>query len=130
MRSARALGVGAVVIILSTQALSGEAAGYRDYQLGSTLASVAGLTGVSASEAKTVHERPAILQDLQWRRPYTSTAGTSAASDPVQEIAFSFYNDQLFRLVIDYDRERTEGLTDADIVAAISGMTAPPSSRP
>lgn len=33
---------------------------------------------------------------------------------------FSFYNDQLFRLVIDYDRQRTEGMTDADMVQTLS----------
>lgn len=123
MKSSRAIGVGAAVLILSTQALSGQTgATYRDFQLGSTLASVAALTGVSASEAKMVHERPAILQDLQWRRPYTGSSGTTAASDPVQQIAFSFYDDQLYRLVIDYDRDRTQGLTDADVIDAISGV--------
>ena len=39
-------------------------------------------------------------------------------TDPVEQIAFSFYNDQLFRMVIDYDRQRTRGMTDADMVRA------------
>ena len=38
----------------------------------------------------------------------------------MQQIGFSFYNDQLFRLVIDYDRDRTEGMTAADMIEAIS----------
>ena len=126
MKRSHAIGTGAVALILSTQALSGQAgAHYRDFQLGSALASVVALTGVSVSEAKTVHERPAILQDLEWRRPYIDTRGTIAAPDPVQQIAFSFYNDQLYRLVIDYDRDRTQGLTDADVTDAISGMYGP-----
>ncbi len=33
--------------------------------------------------------------------PYAVSTGTTAAVDPVQQIAFSLYNDQLFRLVID-----------------------------
>jgi hypothetical protein len=38
----------------------------------------------------------------------------------VQRIVFSFYDDQLFRLVISYDRHRTDGLTDGDMIEAIS----------
>lgn len=119
MISPRALGVaGAFALLASITPLSGqESAHYRDFQLGSTLASVGAQTGVPVAEAKTIHARPAILQDLEWRRPYTAA---TSAPDPVQRIAFSFYNDQLFRLVIDYDRERTAGMTDADMVEAIS----------
>jgi hypothetical protein len=126
MKSFRTLAVVGVALTLSTQALPGQTvAHYRDFQLGSSLASVAALTGVSAAEVKTVHERPASLQELEWRRPYAVSSGTSAALDPVQQIVFSFYDDQLFRLVIDYDRDRTQGLTDADLVDAISGMYGP-----
>ncbi len=115
-----------VAVVLATQAVLAQDGGhYRDFQLGSNLESVAMLTAVSASQAKTVHTRPAVMQDLQWRRPYASSSGAAAAPDPVQQIAFSFYNDQLFRMVIDYDRERTEGLTEADLVEAISRMYGP-----
>jgi len=38
----------------------------------------------------------------------------------VKETAFSFYNHQLSKMVVDYDRDRTAGLSDADIVDAIS----------
>jgi hypothetical protein len=41
-------------------------------------------------------------------------------TDPVKQIVFSFYNDQLFRLVINYDRQRTDGMTDGDMIGAIS----------
>jgi hypothetical protein len=116
-----ALGIaGALTLMASIAPLSGQqSAHYRDFQFGSTLASVGSQTGVPAAEAKTIHTRPAILQDLELRRPYTAA---TTAPDPVQRIAFSFYNDQLFRLVIDYDRERTEGMTDTDMVEAISEM--------
>jgi hypothetical protein len=95
---------------------------YRDYRLGSTLASVAALTKVSASEAKTLHQRPTLIQELDWRQPYVMSGSTMSQSDPVQRIVFSFYGDQLFRLVISYDRHRTDGLTDGDMIEAISQM--------
>lgn len=116
----RALGVGAIGVMLSMCVVQGQIeARYRVFQLGASLASVSEVVGVPASAAKTVHARPAILQDLEWRRPYALSGETA---DPVQGIAFSFCDDQLFRLVIDYDRDRTEGMTDADMVEGISTM--------
>jgi hypothetical protein len=41
-------------------------------------------------------------------------------ADPVQQIVFSFYNDRLYKIVVNYDRYRTEGLTDADVIEALS----------
>ena len=123
MIGSRAVGVGILGLILSTPAVHGQGGSlYREFQSGGDVASVAALTGMSAAEAKTVHQRPAVLQDLQWRRPFTLSGPPAAPLDPVQQIAFSFYNDQLFRLVIDYDHDRTEGLTDADMIEAISTM--------
>lgn len=125
MISSRAVGVGVLGAVLVASAVRGQTgAHYRDFQLGGDIASVAALTGAAASDAKTVHVRPAMLQELEWRRPYTLSGGTLA--DPVQQIGFSFYNDQLFRLVVDYDRDRTEGMTDADMVDAISTMYGTP----
>lgn len=115
-----------VLAVLLTAASSHAQTGahYRDFQLGSDIASVASASGASASDVKTLHARPATLQELEWRPPYAVSAGT--LPDPVQQIAFSFYNDQLFRLVVDYDRERTEGMTDADMIEAISTMYGSP----
>ncbi len=118
------LGVGAFAAVLSIGAADGTAARYRDFQLGGGLQAISALAGVAATEAKTIHQKPALLQDLEWRRGYTG--GSGAPVDPVQQIAFSFYDDQLFRLVIDYDRDRTEGMTDADMVEAISTMYGTP----
>jgi hypothetical protein len=127
MISSRALGVGAIGVMLSMCGVQGQTeARYREFLLGANLASVSGLAGVAASAAKTVRARPAILQDLEWRRPYTG----NEPADPVQQIVFSFYNDQLFRLVIDYDRDRTDGMTDADMVEGISTMYGATVKRP
>ncbi|HZR26588.1 MAG TPA: hypothetical protein VFA59_23540 [Vicinamibacterales bacterium] len=115
-----AIGVTAVgLIVAATVADAQSPARYRDFQLGGDIASVTALTGAVASDAKTIHTRPALLQDLEWRRPY---AFNNAEVDPVEQIAFSFYNNQLFRLLIDYDRSRTEGMTDGDMIDALSTM--------
>ena len=133
MITPRRLAIGALGLILSTHALHGQAGPhYREFQLGGDLASVSVLSGAAVSEAKIIHERPVLMQDLQWRRPYSASGPTAVPKDPAQQIVFSFYNDQLFRLVIDYDRDRTEGMTDADMIEAISseyGSTSKPALK-
>ena len=84
------------------------------------MTSVAALAKVPAAGAKTVHQRPSLIQELEWRQPYVMIGSTMTQTDPVQRIVFSFYDDQLFRLVISYDRRRTNGLTDADMIEALS----------
>jgi hypothetical protein len=43
----------------------------------------------------------------------------------VQEVLFSFYDSQLFRIKVDYDRYQNEGLTVDDFVDAISATYGP-----
>lgn len=124
MINTRTLAVAALSMVVSTHALHGQdRSRYRDYQLGGGVSAVATLASVPATEAKTLHARPALMQELQWQRPYTASDAVQA--DPVKQIVFSFYNDQLSRMVVDYDRDRTAGLTDADLIDAISSTYGP-----
>ncbi len=91
---------------------------YRDYQLGMDLPAVAELAGMKPAQAKMIHERPAVIQELEWQ-PGISVAALPS-TDPVREILFGFYNNQLYRIVINYDQYNTEGLTNQDLVDAIS----------
>ena len=101
---------------------------YREFRLGMKLEAVEAL-----SEAKTpvklIHQRPARLQDLEWRpRDFSRFA----ESDPVKDALLSFYNGQLFRIVVNYDRYRTEGMTAEDMIDAISttyGAAAKPNAE-
>jgi hypothetical protein len=126
MINTRTLVIVALGIVLSTQSLNGQGRPqYRDFQLGGDLPSVSALAGVAASEAKTIHLRPAVMQELEWRPPYLASGSTAPQQDSVRQIVFSFYNDQLFKLVIIYDRQRTDGMTDADMIEAISTAYGP-----
>jgi len=40
---------------------------------------------------------------------------------------FSFYDDQLFRIVVDYARHRTAGMTETDVIDAITKAYGPAS---
>jgi hypothetical protein len=102
-----------------------EAGKYREFSLGATAQSVLLLTRAQASDLKTLHQRPAALQELAWRPRY-SAGRTLPDVDPVGEIVFSFYEDQLYRIAVHYDRARTAGLTHDDLVRALVGEYGEP----
>ena len=113
-------------IVCSTHGLEAQdLSQYRNFELGSDLASVSTAAGVAASEAKKIHQRPAVLQDLEYRPSHWVAGSNATSEDPVEQIAFSFYNDQLFRIVVDYGHDRTEGMTGADMIEAISAVYGP-----
>jgi hypothetical protein len=131
--NARTLAIVAVGIVCLARGVNGQGVSqYRNFAFGSDLVSVSALAGINPAGAKTIHQRPAVLQDLEWR-PSRWVAGSTASSvDPVEQILFSFYNDQLFRVVVDYGHDRTEGMTAADMIEGISsvyGAPLPGSSR-
>jgi hypothetical protein len=109
----------AVGLILSGQlAFAQDMSRYRAYVLESSFDSVVAASGARAAEAKTLHERPATIQELEWRAPYVDSRNTQA--DPVRNVTFTFYNDALYQVIVNYDRDRTEGLTNSDIVESLS----------
>ncbi len=91
---------------------------YRDFQFGETLPALAKQAGLALSDAKLIYERPAVMQELEW--PIWLGTGSAPQTDPVKTILFSFYNGELFRIVVNYDRDDTEGLTSEDMIEAIS----------
>jgi len=130
MMNTRTLTICAIGTVLLTHGTAGQSlAQYRNFELKSDLAAVSTLTGVPAAEAKTIHKRPAVMQDLEWRPSHWVTPSSEASTDPVEQMAFSFYNNQLFRIVVDYGYDRTEGMTDADVIEGISAVYGIPVKR-
>jgi hypothetical protein len=93
---------------------------YREFQIGMNLAAVAKLANEKPSEAKMVHQRPAVIQELEWQPQ--RFLSSSPQTDPVKEVLFSFYNGELFRVTVTYDWYRIGGLTEEDMVQAISAI--------
>jgi len=91
---------------------------YREFQFGMSLLAIAKQAGLETSAVQVIHQRPALIQELKWE-PRISP-NSSPPSDPVKTILFSFYNYQLFRIVVNYDRYKTEGLTEKDMIEALS----------
>jgi len=90
MTLVRILGV-CLGIVCSTHGLAAQdLSHYRNFELGSDVASVATIVGVPSSEVKTIHQRPAVLQDLEFRPSNWITGSTEASTDPVEQIVFGF----------------------------------------
>jgi hypothetical protein len=136
---ARILATSAAWAVLVTPVISGQEtpvsardlSSYREFQLGMSLVTVAQHAGIT-SEARVLHRRPELIQELMWLPAPEEAPGAHVQGDSARKVLFSFYNDQLFRIVVTYDRERTEGLTAEDMVAAISatyGLPMLPTTR-
>ena len=111
----------------SLTALAEDLSKYRDFQFGADLPAVAKLIGASPSQAKVMHSRPALIQELEWR---PQSLGPSPKPESVEGVTFGFYNRALFRIAVKYDRYATEGLTTEDFIDAISAMYGPPAKLP
>jgi hypothetical protein len=108
--------------MVSASALAGDLSKYRKFELGTDLSTVAKQAGANPSQAKVIHSRPALIQELEWA---PQPLGSFSQAESAREVVFSFYNGVLFRIVVDYDRNETEGLTADDFVAAISATYGP-----
>ena len=127
MRNRELIGVAVLGIVLSgALAAAQDLSRYREFELGSSVAVVSTLTGVAGSELKAIHQRPAVIQELTWRPRYGGRRPIVPDTESVDRVVFDFYDDQLFRVTVHYDRRQTEGLIDADMIEAISPVYGPP----
>jgi hypothetical protein len=124
MNSTRPLVIAVSLVLTGQMASAQDMSRYRVYALESSVDSVIAASGARSADTKTLHERPATIQELQWRAPYVSSGDTR--TDPVREIAFTFYNDALYQVIVSYDRDRTEDLTNKDIIESISAAYGVP----
>lgn len=96
---------------------------YRGLQFGMDLPTAAKEAQKKPADAKPIHQRPALIQELAWR------PGEPAKGDPVTEGLLYFFNGELFRVVVAYDRHRIEGMSAEDMIEGISA-TYGPASKP
>ena len=117
--------VGMVCLSLLATSLSAEdLSHYRGLALGSSLATAAKAARMEPSAATVIHQRPVLIQELQWqpRQSYE----TNYSTEPVKEVALTFYDGELYRIAVKYDRFRTEGMVAEDLIAAISDVYGKP----
>ena len=97
---------------------------YRHFTLGMSMTRVLERTGQKIADVRLIHGRPAVIQELTWWPP--KLPGTSLQSETVEQILYSFYNGELYKISVTYDRSSTEGLTEEDMVKSISEKYGPP----
>jgi hypothetical protein len=130
MNSARLFPI-TVALALSTQLASAQdLSRYRVYSLDSSLDSVLTASGARPTDTKLLHERPARIQELEWRAPYVYASSGTELIDPVKTIRFSFYDDALYQLLVSYDPDRTDGLSNSDIVDSLTAVYGTPVPSP
>ena len=112
--------------VLSAATVPGDLSTYRKFRLGTNLTTVSKQVGANASQVKTIHRRPVLIQELEWRpQPF----GSGAQTEATREIVFRFHDGELFLITVSYNRYGTEGLTADDLIEAISA-TYGVSTRP
>ncbi|MCU1337030.1 MAG: hypothetical protein JWO19_2611 [Bryobacterales bacterium] len=105
--------------VLGTSVLfAGDLSSYRGLKLGMNLAAAAKQAGTRPADAKIVHQRPAVIQEMNWE--LRSALQVNPKPDPVRDGLLSFFNGELFRIIVTYDRYKVEGMTADDMIQAIS----------
>jgi len=116
-----------VVLLLTAPLLwAQDLSKYRHFTFGMSLTRVLERTDQKMADVKVIHGRPSLIQELTWWPP--NLPGTSFRSDTVEQILFSFYNAELYKISVTYDRTSTEGLTAEDMVKSISAKYGPATS--
>ena len=108
------------MILLSAPLMFGQdLSKYRTFALGTSLADLSKELGPYSHETTLIHQRPALIQELTfWPLNRSSTIRV----DPVSQILFNFYNGELYRIVVTYEQDAVRGLTDEDMVKAVSAQ--------
>jgi hypothetical protein len=91
---------------------------YRNFSFGTSLASVSKQVDRQPIQAELIHQQPALIQELTWYPP--QPYGSSRPAEPVEKVLFSFYNGELYRMLVFYDSSAIKGLTDEDMIRAVS----------
>jgi hypothetical protein len=115
----RSVGISLVMILLSAPIVRGQdLSKYRDFSLGMSLPELSSQVDLRPLQAKLIQKHPAVIQELTcWPK---GSSDYSRQTDSVWQIFFSFYNGELFRILVTYDKDATHGLTAEDMVQAIS----------
>jgi len=119
MKIMRSVVVALAMILLSAPVIHGQDfSKYRNFSFGTSLASVSKQVDRQPIDAEVIHQQPALIQELTWYPP--QPYGSSRPAEPVEKILFSFCNGELYRMLVFYDSSAIKGLTDEDMIRAVS----------
>lgn len=104
---------------------AGDFSTYRGLQFGMSLTAAAAQAGTKLTDVRLDHQRPAVIQEMDWR-PRPVVLGDPVNPDPVKDGVLYFFNGDLFRIVVNYDRYRVEGMSTEDMIQGISATYGTP----
>jgi hypothetical protein len=113
----------ALAPMLSAQDLSK----YRGFTLGANLTTVLKLTKQRVADVNQTQGVSLVFQELTWWPP-SVPGDVTYRLDSVEQILFSFYNGELYKISVTYDQNSTEGLTVEDMVKSISEKYGAPTT--
>ena len=113
--------IGAIVIATAPLGASVRYADYRGVTLGDSVDTVVARLQVERSAIRVIHEQPSLIQELTFR-PNRYISGQTITPDTLAEMVLTFHKGELVRVAATYDLERTQGLTDADLIELTSGV--------
>ena len=121
--NARPVAVFACVVLvgISQFASAQDLSRYREAAFGNSVSAVVASTGTKTADVKVIHQRPALIQELTWRPQY-AVGRPVGRSEAAREVTYRFYDDKLFSIIVVYDARLVEGLTNADLIDAVSAV--------
>jgi len=127
MKTMRTTVLSLIVLLLTVPSIRAQDfSKYRNFSLGTNLTAVLKHTDQRLVDVKATRDGSLLFQELT-RRP-ASGIGVSYRSESVDELVFSFYKGELYKMVVTYERASTEGLTADDMVRSISAKYGPATS--
>jgi hypothetical protein len=119
MKIMRQLTIALALLLLSPPLmLAQDLSKYRTFSLGMSLAALSKQLDAATDRVSVIYRSPALIQELTWW-PVESYR-SSARSDAVEQIRYSFCNGELYKITAKYDGTAMQGLTADDMVQAIS----------
>ena len=108
-----------VLLLFSASLISAQdLSKYRNFSFGMSVASVSKQADRQISKAEVIHQLPSLIEESTWYPP--QTLGSSRPAEPVEKVLFSFYNGELYRMLVTYDNSAVKGLTNEDMIGVIS----------
>lgn len=119
MEMMRRVMISLVMILLSAPLIHGQdLSKYRGFSFGMSLVEISKQVDSQPLHTKLIHKRPAVIQEVTWWPRESSESSLQA--EPVWQVLFSFYNGEVYRILVTYDQRATAGLGIEDMVEAVS----------
>src|SRR5687767_2420572 len=110
-----ALAVGLMALVSTPLHSADPWSSYRGVALGDSVTAVVEQLNIVEPIIKVLYQQPSLVQELTWR-PQRFVSGVTVTPDPLGDLVLTFMNGRLIRMTATYDRDRTEGLSDADFL--------------